>query len=87
MRRAVKPPKPTKPPKPSPTPTVVPTVAPTVVPTVEPTVIPTVVPTSTPQPGAGSQGDFAYAYSEQNTCFGLAGWLAGQEAFIFQPLQ
>jgi type II secretion system protein G len=91
--------KPSKSPKPSPTPTAkptetptakpteTPTAKPTVTPTVEPTVTPTVEPTSTPQPGAASRGDFAYVYNDQNTSFGLAGWLAGSQAFIIQWLE
>ncbi len=73
--------------EPTVTPTVKPTATPTVTPTVSPTVTPTVTPTTTPQPGDAIQGDFAYAYSDQDTSFGLAGWLAGQQAFIVQWLQ
>jgi len=46
-----------------------------------------VAPSSTPQPGDASQGDFAYAYNDQDNSFGLAGWLAGQQTFIVQSLQ
>jgi type II secretion system protein G len=91
--------KPTQSPKPSATPTVKPTAEPTVKPTAEPTVKPTaeptvkptveptVTPTPTPQPESATQGDFAYVCSDQDASFGLAGWLAGQEAFIVQWLQ
>ena len=68
-------------------PTAKPTVKPTAEPTVKPTAKPTETPTPTPQPGAASQGDFAYVYSDQDVSFGLAGWLAGQQAFIVQLLQ
>jgi outer membrane biosynthesis protein TonB len=68
-------------------PTAEPTVKPTAEPTEKPTAEPTVTPTPTPQPGTAIQGDFAYVYSDQDTSFGLAGWLAGQQAFIVQWLQ
>jgi type II secretion system protein G len=68
-------------------PTAKPTVEPTAKPTAKPTSKPTSKPTPTPQPGAASQGDFAYVYSDQETSFGLAGWLAGQEVFIVRWLQ
>jgi hypothetical protein len=45
-----------------------------------------VVPSSTPQLGAASQGDFAYACGDQNSSFGLAGWLDDATAFIIQGL-
>jgi type II secretion system protein G len=85
-----RPPKPTKSPKPSPTPTptrtATPTPTPTATPTATPTPTPTVVPSSTPQLGAASQGDFAYACGDQNSSFGLAGWLDDAKAFIIQWL-
>ena len=77
--------------KPTAEPTVKPTEEPTVKPTEEPTVKPTEEPTETPaptpQPDAATQGDFAYVCSDQDASFGLAGWLAGQQAFVVQWLQ
>ncbi len=73
--------------KPTEEPTAKPTVKPTETPTATPSATPTVAPTSTPDLGAATRGDFAYAYGDGNTSFGLAGWLAGQEAFIVQWLQ
>jgi type II secretion system protein G len=37
--------------------------------------------------GAPTRGDFAYAYGDQSTSYGLVGWLAGDAAFVIQPLQ
>jgi len=37
--------------------------------------------------GGSSEGDFAYAYTGDNTAYGLVGWLAGSSAFVVQPLQ
>ena len=37
--------------------------------------------------GDSSKGDFAYAYGQQNTSYGLVGWMAGNGAFVVQPLQ
>jgi hypothetical protein len=41
--------------------------------------------------GAGSgdvsKGDFAYAYGQQNTSYGLVGWMAGNSVWVVQPLQ
>ena len=37
--------------------------------------------------GGSSKGDFAYAYGQQNTSYGLVGWIAGNGAFVVQPLQ
>lgn len=37
--------------------------------------------------GDPTKGDFAYAFGEQNTTYGLVGWLAGDAAFVVQPLQ
>ena len=34
-----------------------------------------------------SKGDFAYAYASDKTAYGLVGWLAGDQAFVIQPLQ
>ena len=77
--------------KPTAEPTVKPTAEPTVKPTAEPTVKPTAEPTETtaptPQPDAATQGDFAYVCTDQDASFGLAGWLAGQQAFVVQWLQ
>ena len=52
----------------------------------KPTAEPTETPTPTSQLGAAGQGDFAYVYDDQDNSFGLAGWLAGQQAFIVQWL-
>ena len=37
--------------------------------------------------GDPSKGDFAYAYTSDQTAYGLVGWLAGDSAFVIQPLQ
>jgi type IV pilus assembly protein PilA len=37
--------------------------------------------------GEASRGDFAYAYGQQNTTYGLVGWLAANGAWVVQPLQ
>ena len=37
--------------------------------------------------GEPSKGDFAYAYDGQSVSYGLVGWLAGNGAFVIQPLQ
>jgi len=39
--------------------------------------------------GAGNpaKGDFAYAYGGQTARFGLVGWMAGDRAWVVQPLQ
>ena len=41
--------------------------------------------------GAGSgepaKGDFAYAYGDDGSAYGLVGWLSGDGAFVIQPLQ
>lgn len=34
-----------------------------------------------------NQGDFAYAYSDQNTPHGLVGRMAKDQIFVLQPLQ
>jgi type II secretion system protein G len=37
--------------------------------------------------GGSAKGDFAYAYASDKTAYGLVGWLAGDQAFVIQPLQ
>jgi type II secretion system protein G len=37
--------------------------------------------------GEPSSGNFAYAYDGQAESYGLVGWLAGDDAFVIQPLQ
>jgi hypothetical protein len=37
--------------------------------------------------GDPSKGDFAYAGSNSSISYGLVGWLAGNSAFVIQPLQ
>ena len=37
--------------------------------------------------GEPSKGDFAYALSSDGSAYGLVGWLAGDSAFVIQPLQ
>jgi len=37
--------------------------------------------------GDPNQGDFAYAYSDQNTPHGLVGRMAKDQIFVLQPLQ
>jgi prepilin-type N-terminal cleavage/methylation domain-containing protein len=37
--------------------------------------------------GEASKGDFAYAMGSTSTSYGLVGWLAGNGAFVVQPLQ
>jgi prepilin-type N-terminal cleavage/methylation domain-containing protein len=37
--------------------------------------------------GDASKGDFAYAYGQQNTSYGLVVWMAGDSGVVVQPLQ
>ena len=37
--------------------------------------------------GSSSQGDFAYALGTTGATYGLVGWMAGDRAFVLQPLQ
>jgi hypothetical protein len=37
--------------------------------------------------GEASKGDFAYANATNAVSYGLVGWLAGNGAFVVQPLQ
>jgi hypothetical protein len=36
--------------------------------------------------GDSSKGDFAYAFAQQNTSYGLVGWMASDGAFVVQAL-